>query len=132
LRRVFSNLTCFSPESLKRRARDLKCDLSAPCLARNDPRIPSHAKAVIVVTVAYALSPIDLIPDFIPVLGYLNYLIIVPTGIAFAVSRIPPGLLEEYRERAGTKFLNTPGIRITILIRLIMLSVVLKFVFRLM
>lgn len=54
-------------ESLKRRAQELRTDVDALYLARSDPRIPWYAKAVMVLTVAYALSPIDLIPDFIPV-----------------------------------------------------------------
>lgn len=82
-------------DPLKQQARDLKCDVFALYLARNDPWIPWHAKAVIILTVACVLSPFDLIPDFIPVLGYLDDLIIVPAGNAFAISRIPSGVLAE-------------------------------------
>jgi uncharacterized membrane protein YkvA (DUF1232 family) len=120
--------------SLKQRARDLKQDVFALYLARNDPRIPWYVKAVIVLTVAYAVSPIDLIPDFIPVLGYLDDLIIVPAGIAFAASRIPPGILEEYREQAKTGLTDKAQYRwgwaIVVLIWLIVIVMVLKFVVR--
>jgi uncharacterized membrane protein YkvA (DUF1232 family) len=124
----------FSLESLKQRVQDLKCDVYALYLARGDPRIPWHAKVVIVLTVAYALSPIDLIPDFIPVIGYLDDLIIVPAGIALAISLMPDNVLEEYRERAKTELQNKTinswvGLMIVVLIWLIMLYLVVRFVF---
>ena len=68
--------------------------------ARTDPRTPWYAKALAVLVAAYAFSPIDLIPDFIPVLGYLDDLLIVPAGIWLAVRLIPPALLEEFRSVA--------------------------------
>jgi len=123
-----------SLQSLKDRAKSLKCDVYALYLARGDPRIPWHAKAVIVLTVAYALSPIDLIPDFIPVIGYLDDLIIVPAGIAWAMSMMPPDILEEYRERArtelaGKKIHSWVGLLIIVLIWAFVLILVLKTVF---
>ena len=69
------------PDQLKDRARVLKRDTLALYLAAGDPRTPWYAKLVAAAVVAYALSPLDLIPDFIPVLGYLDDLIIVPLGI---------------------------------------------------
>ena len=125
----------FSIEALKQRARELKCDVYALYLARGDPRIPWHAKAVIVLTVAYALSPIDLIPDFIPVIGYLDDLIIVPAGIALAISLMPDNILEEYRERAKSELANKKihswaGFLIIIFIWLLVFCLVVKFVFR--
>ena len=84
-------------------------DVYALYLARNDPRIPWYAKAVIVITVLYALSPIDLIPDFIPFFGYLDDLIIVPLGIALAIWLMPENVWEEYREKAKAGF---AGIRL--------------------
>jgi uncharacterized membrane protein YkvA (DUF1232 family) len=124
----------FSLESLKQRVQDLKCDVYALYLARGDPRIPWHAKVVIILTVAYALSPIDLIPDFIPVIGYLDDLIIVPAGIALAISLMPDNVLEEYRERAKTELENKKinswvGLMIVVLIWLIVLYLVVRFVF---
>jgi uncharacterized membrane protein YkvA (DUF1232 family) len=78
----------------------LKRDMAALWLAARDPRTPWQAKAVAGIVAAYALSPIDLIPDFIPVLGYLDDLILVPLGIMLAVRLIPPGLMAEFRQTA--------------------------------
>ena len=88
--------------SLRDWARALKRDVVALWLAARDPRIPWHAKALAGAVAAYALSPIDLIPDFIPVLGYLDDLLIVPAGIWLAVRMIPTPLMAELRERAST------------------------------
>jgi uncharacterized membrane protein YkvA (DUF1232 family) len=85
----------------KRRAATLKTDTYAVYLACREPAVPWYAKALIVAVVAYALSPIDLIPDFIPVLGYLDDLILVPAGIALAIKLIPPEVLRQCRERAA-------------------------------
>jgi uncharacterized membrane protein YkvA (DUF1232 family) len=90
--------------SFKDRVEDMMSDVYALYLARNDPRIPWYAKAVIVLTVLYALSPIDLIPDFIPFFGYLDDLIIVPLGIALAVWLMPENVWMEYREQARAGF----------------------------
>src|SRR4051812_28497190 len=79
----------------------IRRDAHALYLAARDPRVPWYAKAVAIVVAAYALSPIDLIPDFIPVLGYLDDLIIVPLGVALVVRLIPPEVMEEYRIRAS-------------------------------
>jgi len=86
--------------ALKAWARALKRDVVALWLAARDPRVPWYAKALAGAVAAYALSPIDLIPDFIPVLGYLDDLLIVPAGIFLAVRLIPPDVLAELRERA--------------------------------
>ena len=85
---------------LKARARTLKRDTYAVYLACRDPRTPWYAKVFAGGVVAYALSPIDLIPDFIPVLGYVDDLILVPLGIALAVKMIPEAVLVECRARA--------------------------------
>jgi uncharacterized membrane protein YkvA (DUF1232 family) len=69
-------------------------------LAARDPRVPWYAKAVAIAVAAYALSPIDLIPDFIPVLGYLDDLVIVPLGILLAIRLIPSALVAEFRTAA--------------------------------
>jgi uncharacterized membrane protein YkvA (DUF1232 family) len=69
-------------------------------IAAGDPRTPWSAKLVAGAVAAYALSPIDLIPDFIPVFGYLDDLVIVPIGILLAVRLVPPELMNEFRERA--------------------------------
>jgi uncharacterized membrane protein YkvA (DUF1232 family) len=81
-------------------ARRIKRDVVALWLAARDPRVPLLAKIVAALVAAYALSPIDLIPDFIPVLGYLDDVIIVPLGILLAVKLVPPELMAEFRARA--------------------------------
>lgn len=85
---------------LKARARALKTETYALYLAARSPRTPWHAKGLVLLVVAYALSPIDLIPDFVPVLGYLDDLIIVPAGIALALRLIPGDVMEQSREQA--------------------------------
>ena len=87
-------------DGLKKRARRLKTDLYALYLAYRDPRVPWYARVVAAGVVAYAISPIDLIPDFIPVLGLLDDLILVPLGIVLALRMIPPEVMAECRERA--------------------------------
>lgn len=87
-------------DGIKRWARDLKSEVVAVWIAARDPRTPLMAKLVAGAIAAYAVSPIDLIPDFIPVLGYLDDLLIVPLGLMLAVRLIPHGLMAEFRERA--------------------------------
>lgn len=87
-------------ERLKDWARTIKRDVVALWLAARDPRVPWYAKAVAAAVAAYALSPIDLIPDFVPVLGYLDDLLIVPLGIWVAVKLIPDPVMAELRARA--------------------------------
>jgi uncharacterized membrane protein YkvA (DUF1232 family) len=82
-------------------AREIKRDVHALYLCARDPRVPWYAKAVALAVAAYALSPIDLIPDFIPVLGYLDDAIIVPLGILLAVRLIPADVLAEHRASAA-------------------------------
>jgi len=88
-------------EQLKSRARALKNEAFAVYLAAKDPRTPWHAKALIFFVVAHTFSPIDLIPDFIPVLGYLDDLIITPLGLALAIRLIPAEVLADARERVA-------------------------------
>ena len=90
-------------EQIKTRARALKHEAFAVYLAARDPRTPWYARAVAFLTIAYAFSPIDLIPDFIPILGYLDDLFIVPAGIALAVRLIPPEVLEEARAKVAVQ-----------------------------
>lgn len=87
-------------QRLKQRARHIKRDTYALYLAARDPRTPWYAKLLAAVVVAYALSPLDLIPDFVPVLGYLDDLIIVPLGIALVLRLVPAEVLADCRERA--------------------------------
>ena len=87
-------------DRLRRWARAIKRDVVALYLAARDPRVPWYAKAVAACVAAYALSPIDLIPDFIPALGYLDDLIIVPLGILLAVRLVPADVIVELRDEA--------------------------------
>jgi uncharacterized membrane protein YkvA (DUF1232 family) len=87
-------------ERAKQWARLIKRDVLALWIAARDPRVPWYAKALAMAVAAYALSPIDLIPDFVPLLGYLDDVVIVPLGILAVVALIPPALMAEFRERA--------------------------------
>jgi len=89
-----------SIEQWKRRARQLKVETYALYLAYKDPRVPWYAKVLAACVVGYAFSPIDLIPDFIPILGYLDDLVLVPLGITLAIKMIPHTVLDECRENA--------------------------------
>jgi uncharacterized membrane protein YkvA (DUF1232 family) len=90
-------------------ARALKRDTYALYLAVRDPRVPWYAKALAAAVVAYALSPIDLIPDFIPVLGYLDDLLLVPLGLALALRLIPAPVLAECRREASSRLAAGAG-----------------------
>jgi uncharacterized membrane protein YkvA (DUF1232 family) len=103
------------PGGLRRRARDLRRDAVALWLAARDPRVPWPAKAVALAVAAYALSPIDLVPDFIPVLGLLDDLLIVPAGILLARHLVPASLLDEHR-RAAEALLERPRSRLAALV----------------
>jgi uncharacterized membrane protein YkvA (DUF1232 family) len=86
---------------MKNWARLVKRDIHAIYLCSRDPRVPWHAKALAIFVAAYALSPIDLIPDFVPVLGYLDDVILVPVGIWLVVRLIPAHVMAEHRELAA-------------------------------
>lgn len=87
-------------QRLKNWARSIQRDVVAIWLAARDPRVPWYTKAIAAAVAAYALSPIDLIPDFIPVLGYLDDLVIVPLGILLVIRLIPEELMIEFRREA--------------------------------
>jgi len=87
-------------DKFKRSARSLKSDTYALYLAYRDPRTPWYAKVWAAAVVAYAFSPIDLIPDFIPVLGYLDDLLLVPLGVFLALKLIPAEVMAECRQQA--------------------------------
>lgn len=101
-------------DALKAWARTLKRDIVALWLAARDSRTPLLAKIVAGCVAAYALSPVDLIPDFIPVLGYLDDLLLVPAGLWLAIRLIPPPLMAEFRERASAQ--SRPVSRVTAVI----------------
>jgi uncharacterized membrane protein YkvA (DUF1232 family) len=84
-------------------ARRIKRDVVVLWLAARDGRVPWHAKLLAGAVAAYALSPIDLIPDFIPILGYLDDLLIVPLGIILAIRLIPPAVYVELQSMAAAR-----------------------------
>jgi uncharacterized membrane protein YkvA (DUF1232 family) len=88
-------------ERWKARVQTLKTEVKALFWASRDPRVPWRAKVVVALVVAYAASPIDLIPDFIPVLGYLDDLILLPLGIMLALRMIPPDIMQDCRLKAN-------------------------------
>jgi uncharacterized membrane protein YkvA (DUF1232 family) len=87
-------------DTLQRWAQTLKRDAITLYLAARDPRVPWYAKALAGIVAAYALSPLDLIPDFIPIVGYLDELILLPLAIAGVLRLIDPAVLAERRARA--------------------------------
>ena len=110
-------------DGLKRWARALKREVIALWIAARDPRTPVSARIVAAAVAAYALSPIDLIPDFIPVLGLLDDLLIVPLGILLAVRLIPPALMAEFRLAAQARDARPRSILAAAAIILIWLAV---------
>jgi len=87
-------------EEWKQKARQLKLEILAIYLAYRDPRVPWYARIFAACVVGYAFSPIDLIPDPIPILGYLDDLVLVPLGIALALKMIPAEVITESRVKA--------------------------------
>ena len=92
--------------TLKQRAKQLKADIPVVFLALKSKKTPFYAKALAFVTVAYALSPIDLIPDFIPVLGYLDDVLLLPSLVALTLRLIPKEVMEECRIQAQNMWQN--------------------------
>ena len=88
-----------SPGVWRERGRQAKREMLTVYLAQKDARVPWYARALALGLVAYAFSPIDPIPDFIPVLGYLDELVVLPLGVVALRRLIPDGVLDEYRER---------------------------------
>lgn len=121
-------------ERLKFWARKFKCDVIALWLAARDPRVPWYAKALSAAVAAYALSPIDLIPDFIPILGYLDDLLIVPFGIWAAIKLIPDPIMTDLRARAleHRKPTSKAGLAAVVLIWLTAIAITFWFFFGLM
>lgn len=117
-------------ESWRKRAKKVESEVYALYLAYRDSRTPIAAKGVIVLIVAYAASPIDPIPDFIPGLGHLDELIVLPLGVALALRLIPDDVLSECRSRAGDE-INVGKARwivasITVLVWAILVILVLR------
>lgn len=94
---------------LKEKILSLKSEAYVLYLASKDKRVPWYAKALSAVVIAYLLSPIDLIPDFIPIIGYLDDIMIVPAGIALAIRWIPAEALEEFKQKARKDVSSVKG-----------------------
>lgn len=104
-------------------ARSIKRDVIAIWIAARDRRTPWSARILAACVAAYALSPIDLIPDFVPVLGYLDDLLIVPLGIVAVVKLVPPALMTEYRAaaaRIAAKPVSHVGLAIVLFVWLVL------------
>ena len=99
------------PDTWKTWAKSLKNNIYALYLATRDPRVPWLAKLIIAVVLAYALSPIDLIPDFIPILGYLDDLVLLPLGIWLAIRLIPADIWQNCQAQATEQTMCLPRSR---------------------
>jgi uncharacterized membrane protein YkvA (DUF1232 family) len=116
------------------RVRAIKREAHAVYLASKDPRVPWYAKALAAFVLAYLFSPIDLIPDFIPVLGYLDDLIVVPAGLVLVIRLIPRDVMDEHREAARVAALerkpNWVAAAVIVAIWLLLLALAIRFVTR--
>ena len=120
--------------NLKERAKKLKADVPAVFLALKDKRTPVFAKIMAALTVAYALSPIDLIPDFIPVLGYLDDVVLLPAMVALVIKLIPDNVWSECREKSENMWVDGKPKRWyyaipVVLVWVVIILVILKAVF---
>jgi len=118
-------------DNLKIRAKNLKRDTFALFFAYRDPRTPWYARVFAGLVAAYLLSPIDLIPDFIPILGYLDDVIIAPAGIALALKMIPPEAMADARQKAELELANgKPVNRVAAVVVVLIWIIVLFFLAR--
>ena len=119
---------------LKKWAKDVKRDVLALYLAARDPRVPWYAKALAALVAAYALSPIDIIPDFIPVLGYLDDLILLPLGIAAVVRLIPDEVMADLRSQAEERILTQPrswvGASVVVLLWVVVAALLVRWIYK--
>ncbi|HEY60031.1 MAG TPA: DUF1232 domain-containing protein [Anaerolineae bacterium] len=93
-------------ERIRNRVMLLRRDITALYFAYQDERTPWYARVLLALVISMAISPIDLIPDFIPVLGYLDDIILVPLGIAAAIKMVPPEVMQEARKKAAGVMIN--------------------------
>jgi uncharacterized membrane protein YkvA (DUF1232 family) len=121
---------------LKKRAKELKIEVYALYLAYKDPRVPLYARIFAACVVGYAFSPIDLIPDPIPIFGYLDDLVLIPLGVVLAIKMIPPTVLAECRDQAREvmkqgKPVNRVAAGVIVVIWLLLVALAIIFVIRL-
>jgi len=117
-------------EKLKLKAKSLKKEITALYYAYLDKNTPILPKIIIIITIGYALSPIDLIPDFIPVLGYLDDLLILPALITLSIKLIPGEILNKAREKAATNPVNLKKNWLTAFIFILIWLIILYFIFK--
>ena len=121
-------------ESIKARLGRLKIEIVALYLARKDPRVPLRARVLTFLIIGYLISPLDLIPDFIPVLGYVDDFIIVPAGLSLVRRMIPKEVLDEYRQKAKDEGIGGRtkwvGALLIVAIWVIVIYALLRLVFR--
>lgn len=110
-------------ERIKTRAKQLKREIMALWFAARDPRTPWYAKGLALLVTAYAFSPIDLIPDFIPLIGYLDDLVLIPAGIALSIKLVPPEVMQACREKADLETQKPVSIAGAVVIGLIWLVI---------
>jgi uncharacterized membrane protein YkvA (DUF1232 family) len=110
-------------EKIKSKAKQLRREVVALWFAARDPLTPWYAKVIALLVTAYALSPIDLIPDFIPLLGYLDDLVLIPAGIALSIKLIPPEVMQSCREKADLEAKKPVSIVGGIIIVLVWLTI---------
>ena len=116
-------------DKIKRWARELKLDIIAIYIASKDARTPRMAKLLAIAVAAYALSPVDLIPDFIPVLGLVDDFLILPAGIALIVRLIPPELMDLFRQDAKAMIKPSGNWMTALLIIALLVLTVVLFIF---
>lgn len=121
-------------KTLLLKLKNLRTEIYVLFLAFRDPRVPWYAKVLVFLVVAYALSPVDIVPDFIPVLGYLDDLLVLPLGIFLAIRLIPAEVLVECRRKARADVkdfrMRWVGLGLVIIAWLVLLAVILLVVLR--
>lgn len=117
-------------KSWQEKANRLKTEVHALYLALKDPRVPWYTRVLAGMIVAYALSPIDLIPDFIPVLGYVDDLILIPAGIYLTIRMVPREVLEECRQRANCEAITSKSKWVAAAIIILLWSIIVYLIVR--
>jgi uncharacterized membrane protein YkvA (DUF1232 family) len=112
-------------QDLKRRAKIIMAELYILIIALQDPRTPRFSKLLIFIVLLYAVSPLDLIPDFIPVIGYLDDLILIPLGMLLVIKTIPKQLLVEFRSKAKEDILIPEKLKRVALLNVILIWIIL-------
>ena len=98
--------SCCHHQNLLHFILELAIEIDALYLASGDRRVPWYAKLWLMIVIGYTLSPIDLIPDFIPIIGYLDDLLLLPIGLAIAIRLVPPAVMADCRQQAKTQSLT--------------------------